>query len=75
VRGSKTRKTIIPTNLKEICALYDELIVSTEGYSIGGTATGDTRKEMDAIHKKVVVMGLFAPAFADETAKVSDGTN
>lgn len=54
VKGSRTQKSIVPTNLSEICKLYDELIRSTQGYSGNGN--------MDALHKKVAAIALFAPA-------------
>lgn len=59
VRGSKTSRSLQVSDLKSICALYDELVISTSGYSDNGD-----KRLMDAMHKKAATMALFAPVEA-----------
>lgn len=70
VRGSRTQKSLVPSRLREMCRLYDELIVEARGYCPGSAEFGlsnsaalsreDAIRYMDALHKKVAVSALFS---------------
>ncbi len=68
VGGSRHGKTIHSLRHKLLLALYDELILAVEGYSVAGQPLLDPpqiRREMDAYHKVKAVELLFvAPASA-----------
>jgi hypothetical protein len=62
VRGSKTMKSILPSRLPGLAALYDRLIVEARGYAVAGQPVQDRAaivKHMDPLHKKVAVQVLF----------------
>lgn len=62
VGGSRSDQTIYPSVHHLYLELYDELIVSVAGYSVGGTeiSTADeARGQMDAAHKVGAVLALF----------------
>ena len=70
VRGSRTGKTLIPSTLKELVRLYDELILEVQGYTVNGQVpTRDQAVQgMDALHKQTVILGLFSAKRADSDA-------
>jgi hypothetical protein len=62
VRNSQTLKTILPSRLPGLAALYDRLIEEVHGYSVAGAPVTDRAailKHMDPLHKKVAVQVLF----------------
>ena len=62
VRNSQTLKTILPSRLPGLVALYDRLIEEVRGYSAAGAVLADSGtivRQMDALHKKVAVQLLF----------------
>ena len=62
VRGSKTLKSILPSRLPGLVALYDKLIVQARGYTLAGSPLTDRAaivKRMDPLHKKVAVQVLL----------------
>lgn len=65
VGGSRSGKTIYPVAHPLLAKLYDELVISVEGYSVNGTAlTTDSttiRTEMDMLHKVIAAQQLFQP--------------
>ena len=65
VGGSRAGRTVYPTTHAVLADLYDELIVSVEGYALDGVAlTSDVnaRGSMDLLHKVTAAQELFAPA-------------
>ena len=62
VRNSNTLKTILPSRLPGLVALYDRLIASARGYAAAGAPLTDRAaivRQMDPLHKKVAVQLLF----------------
>ena len=61
VRGSRTAKTILPSRLRELIRLYDQLILSVEGYTVNGAEPSREQviQHMDALHKQTVINELF----------------
>jgi hypothetical protein len=62
VRNSHTLKTILPSRLPGLAALYDRLIEEVRGYGGAGAPLGDRAaivRQMDPLHKKVAVQMLF----------------
>ncbi len=62
VRGSKTLKSILPSRLPGLVALYDKLIEQVRGYAVDGAPVTDRAviaKQMDPLHKKVALQNLF----------------
>ena len=62
VRGSQTLKTILPSRLPGLVALYDRLIEEVRGYGAAGAPLADRAaivRQMDPLHKKVAVQVLF----------------
>ena len=62
VRGSKALKSILPSRLPGLVALYDKLIGQVRGYAVAGNPLTDHAaivKQMDPLHKKVAVQALF----------------
>ena len=62
VRGSKTLKSILPSRLPGMVALYDKLIEQVRGYAVAGAPVADRAvivKQMDPLHKKVALQNLF----------------
>ena len=62
VRNSHTLKTILPSRLPGLVALYDRLIVEVRGYAAAGAPLNDRAavvRQMDPLHKKVAVQVLF----------------
>ncbi len=75
VGGSRTGKTIYAGAQETLCDLYDELILSVEGYSANGHAL-DTQiaiwNWMDLQHKFVAAEQLFNPAATATTEAVAE---
>ena len=64
VGGSRSGKTVYAGSQPLLAKLYDELVVSVEGYSLNGNPLGDAAtiiREMDMIHKVVAAQELFQP--------------
>ncbi|QHN04428.1 hypothetical protein FTO74_14425 [Granulicella sp. WH15] len=64
VGGSRSGKTIYTGAHAVLCDLYDELILSVEGYSVDGkplTSVEQIRAEMDLHHKFSAAQELFNP--------------
>jgi hypothetical protein len=62
VRNSNTLKTILPSRLPGLAALYDRLIEEVRGYAVAGAPPSDRAaivRQMDPLHKKVAVQLLF----------------
>ena len=62
VRNSHSLKTILPSRLPGLVALYDRLIEQVRGYAAGGAPLADRAaivRQMDPLHKKVAVQLLF----------------
>lgn len=60
--GSRSAMTVIPSAYPSLVKLYDDLIESVEGYSIGGRsldAREEITRDMDGFHKTVAVSRLF----------------
>jgi hypothetical protein len=78
VGGSRAGRTIYPGSQALLIALYDELVVSVDGYGVQGkplTGADAIKHEMDTFHKVSAVQQLFAtpdddaePAEANEAA-------
>lgn len=65
VGGSRTGRTIYTGAQELLCELYDELVLSVEGYGWHGaplTGVGDIRNYMDAHHKFSAAQELFNPS-------------
>jgi hypothetical protein len=63
VGGSRRNQTIYAGKHGLMADLYDELVISVDGYSIGGSPLGDAaqvKKEMDTFHKVAALRLLFA---------------
>lgn len=73
VGGSRSGRTIYPKLNRVYAELYDELILSVDGYSFGGeplTERAQIAAQMDPFHKIAAATALFdrsAEAAADET--------
>jgi hypothetical protein len=65
VGGSRTGKTIYQGSQPLLAKLYDELVISVEGYSLGAVPLTDDRnaivREMDMLHKVIAAQELFQP--------------
>ena len=62
VRGSKTLRSILPSRLPGLVALYDRLIEQARGYAAADQPLqqrSDIQQHMDPLHKKVAVQLLF----------------
>lgn len=62
VRGSQTLKSLLPSRLPGLVALYDKLILEARGYAVAGRPLADRAalvRHMDPLHKKVAVQLLF----------------
>ena len=76
VRGSRAPRTLLPARLPGLVRLYDQLILSVEGYSIRNqppASSIELIQAMDAWHKRVAVQALFgdlATAAADDNSLV-----
>ena len=65
VGGSRSGRTIYMGAQEVLCELYDELIVSVEGYSVEGVelkGVAPIRAYMDLHHKFTAAQELFAPS-------------
>jgi hypothetical protein len=63
VRGAKVPRTIYVAKEGVLVKLYDELVISVEGYSVGGKpleGRDAIRAEMDAFHKIAAVGQIFS---------------
>ncbi len=72
VGGSRNGKTVHSVRYKVLLRIYDELIISVDGYCLNGKpleSPDEIRREMDAYHKVKAVEQLFtgsqAPTEAD----------
>ena len=62
VRGSQTLKSLLPSRLPGLVALYDKLILEARGYAVAGKPLTDRAaivRHMDPLHKKVAVQMVF----------------
>ena len=62
VRGAKTLRSILPSRLPGLAALYDRLIEEVRGYAAAGAPLADRAaivRQMDPLHKKVAVQVLL----------------
>lgn len=62
LRGSQTLKSLLPSRLPGLVALYDKLILDARGYAIAGRPLADRAaivRHMDPLHKKIAVQILF----------------
>lgn len=62
VRGSTTLKSLLPSRLPGLAALYDRLILEVRGYLVAGQPPAErasVMRHMDPLHKKVAVQSLF----------------
>lgn len=61
VRGSRTEKSLLPSRLREMTRLYDELVTAVRGYVVNGepATREDAVKWMDALHKQTAISALF----------------
>ena len=59
VGGGRTGKTIYYPAEETLMEIYDELIMSVEGYTINGQPVQDPAQDMDASHKFVAAQELF----------------
>ena len=56
-------RSLLPSRLPGLVALYDKLILETRGYAVAGRPLADRAavvRHMDPLHKKVAVQMLFA---------------
>lgn len=64
IGGSKNPTTVYALKHRVLLALYDELILGVDGYSVGGHPLGTDRdaikREMDGYHKLEAVQQLFS---------------
>jgi hypothetical protein len=75
VGGSRTGKTIYRNWSPLLADLYDDLIVSVEGYTVNGvplTNNADIRREMDMQHKVIAAQELFQPQDTSSLAQQGD---
>jgi len=65
VGGSRTGKTIYQGSQPLLAKLYDELVISVEGYAVNGVPLTNDRnaivREMDMMHKVMAAQELFQP--------------
>ncbi len=65
VGGSRTGKTVYQGSQPLLAKLYDELVISVDGYSVNGVPLTDDRnairREMDMLHKVIAAQELFQP--------------
>ena len=62
VRGSQTLKSLLPSRLPGLAALYDKVILDARGYAVAGKPPAEHAalvRYMDPLHKKVAVQTLF----------------
>jgi hypothetical protein len=77
VGGSRTGRTIHPSRQRMLLRLYDELIESVEGYSVGGSPLAGAeaiRREMDPFHKAAAMNLIFSarPAAQEDEAEAEE---
>lgn len=76
VGGSRSGKTVWRGAQKTLAAIYDELIISVEGYCMDGTPIESDfgrdaiAREMDTFHKVAAANALFESAEPDEAETV-----
>jgi hypothetical protein len=77
VPGSRSQKTTYPKLNGVLLELYDSLILSAEGYSVGGQPIASREEcisEMDCLHKIEAVSVLFnSETGADDTEESEEG--
>ena len=69
VGGSRAGKTLIASTQPVLAKLYDELIVSVDGYSVSGrplSGREEIAREMDGYHKVAAARELFETRMAEE---------
>jgi hypothetical protein len=67
--GGRSGKTIIPSAQPLLMKLYDELVISVEGYSIAGrplSGREEIAREMDGYHKVVAAAAIFTTTMPAE---------
>lgn len=75
VGGSKSQRTIYPKLNGIYIELYDELILSADGYSIGGQPIGGREEcvsEMDSFHKIAAISVLFDKPSGGEVEELEE---
>lgn len=73
--GSRRGLTIIPSSHAVMLRLYDELIESVEGYSVGGAPLSGREaiaREMDLFHKQAAVSHLFPASDRAQQAEATE---
>jgi hypothetical protein len=76
VGGSRNGKTVYPGANALLAALYDELIIEVEGYSVNGKELADRAaiiREMDMLHKVMAAQEVFQPQVVTEVAGGDEG--
>lgn len=71
VGGSRNGLTVQASRHSVLLTLYDQLIQSVEGYSVGGkplVSPEEVRREMDGMHKYTAALELFIGSSAPEPA-------
>jgi hypothetical protein len=74
IGGSRTGRTLMASTQTLLAKLYDELIVSVEGYSVSGRALGGREEiahEMDAFHKVIAAREIFETRMPEEAAEAT----
>jgi hypothetical protein len=75
VGGSRSGKTIYKNSSPLLADLYDELVVSVDGYSYNGHTTLDRAQivaQMDMLHKVIAAQELFQPQDTSSLAQQGD---
>jgi hypothetical protein len=76
VGGSRTGKTIWPGVQPLLASLYDDLIVSVDGYSFNGVPLSEQREaiklQMDTFHKVAAVESLFVISAGEEPEETQE---
>lgn len=74
VGGSRNGTTVYASTHKTLLELYDQLVISAEGYGISGRALNgadEVRREMDAYHKTQAVTQLFSGSAAESQTEAA----
>jgi len=61
IKGARGISWFLPSVFEPLVALYNKLIVRTEGYAVAGAPLTEPARHMDAIHKTTAVALLFRP--------------
>jgi hypothetical protein len=73
IGGSRNGKTVYQGSQPLLAKLYDELVITVEGYAVAGvpiTLPSDITTYMDMLHKVMAAQELFQP---QNTASLADG--